>query len=74
LEHIRGGPEGTAVSQYSFESVMTKFDSLIDHPDMHQFSEKIQNSTSAEELANVVHGAVSDAQLMEFSRFNMEMS
>ena len=53
---------------------MTKFDSLIDHPDMHQFSEKIQNSTSAEELANVVHGAVSDAQLMEFSRFNMEMS
>ena len=61
----------SVVSQLSFESVISKFDSLIGHPDMHQFSEKIQSSTSAEELAGVVHGAVSDAHLMEFLRFDM---
>jgi hypothetical protein len=59
------------VSQLSFEAVVTRVDSLIGHPDMHQFSEKLRKSNSAEELTRVVQEAVSEAQLMEFMRFNL---
>lgn len=61
----------SVVSQLPFDVVMTRFDSLIGHPDMHSFNESLQNSTSAEELTRLVQGSVSDAQLMEFARFNM---
>lgn len=59
------------VSQLSFEEVLTRFDTLIGHPDMHQFNEKLRRSDSAEELTEVVKEAVSEAQLMEFMRFNL---
>ena len=61
----------SVISRLPFEAVVTRFDSLIGHPDMHRFSEPLQESNSAEELTRVVQGTVSEAQLMEFMRFNL---
>jgi hypothetical protein len=61
----------SVVSELAFEIVVTRFDSLIGHPDMLEFGEKMRKSTSEEDLIRVVQGAVSEAKLMEFMRFNL---
>ncbi len=54
------------ISEFSFEMVVTRFDSLIGHPDMLEFGEKMRKATSAEDLIQVVQEAVGEVRLMEF--------
>jgi len=61
----------SVISELAFEVVVTRFDSLIGHPDMLEFGEKMRKSTSEEDLIRVVQEAVSEAKLMEFMRFNL---
>ena len=61
----------SVVSQLPFEAVVTRFDSLIGHPDMRQFIERLHLSKSEDELTRVVQEAISKAQLMEFIRFDL---
>jgi hypothetical protein len=61
----------SVISRLPFEALVTRFDSLIGPPYMHRFSEQLQKSNYAEELTRIVQGPVSEAQLMEFMRFNL---
>jgi uncharacterized protein (DUF302 family) len=61
----------SVVSELPFEVIVATFDSLIGHPDMRAFGEKLRGATSAEELTQVVQQAVSEAGLMEFTRFDL---
>jgi len=60
----------SVVSQLSIESVMTKSDSLVGRPICTNLTIKYKAQPRLK-VASMVHGDVRNAQLMEFSRFNM---
>ena len=63
------GERVSVISGLPFEEVVKRFDALIGHPDMREFGESLRRAKSAEDLSQLVDGAVSEAKLMEFTRF-----
>ena len=65
------GNRVSVVCQLPFEEVVRRFDSLIAHPDMREFSANLRKTSSAEELMSLVQKAVAGGALMEFMRFDL---
>ena len=65
------GKRVSVISRLPFEEVVSRFDSLIAHPDMREFSASLRKTNSGEELTGLVQKAVGAGDLMEFMRFDL---
>jgi uncharacterized protein (DUF302 family) len=65
------GKRVSVVSTLPFEEVVSRFDSLIAHPDMREFSANLRKMSSADEVVGLVQKATGGGDLMEFVRFDL---
>jgi hypothetical protein len=58
----------TFVSSRSFEEVLGLLDKGIGRPNLSEFGRRLNEASTFEEYASVIHGVVGSADLMEFLR------
>jgi uncharacterized protein (DUF302 family) len=58
-------------SSQPFESVLSKLDAAVGHPDMREFYKNMAAAQNLDVLTRVVHPALGPSGFMEFVRFNI---